>query len=223
MASIPITIEMRRPSLSVPMQPIASHLTPLAKLEYLGNTRVGIGSKPLLDGEGVATGDGQSAAFRGTDGRLAILHTGRDTFAVKEWLAADADARVPKDLSLANGVRCDAIGCIGTLSDGRLISMVIGIEAIAEDCTRAAIIVSAREVPASGCAATVVDRQTSREHGAVALHKFGDHFQLALARPSGSERPWTTNSPRASENTRAAAPRGAVDSMPREMDLSADD
>lgn len=166
--------------------------------------------------------DGQSAAFRGTDGRLAILHTGRDIFAVKEWLAADADARIPKDSSLANGVRCDAIGCIGTLNDGRLISMVLGIEAIAEDCAHAAVIVSAREVPASGCAAIVVDRQTSREHGAVALHKVGDHFQLALARPPGSERPWMTNPARASESTQAV-PRGSIDAMPREVDLSADD
>ena len=169
------------------------------------------------------SGDGQSAAFRGTDGRLAILRNGRDVFAVKEWLAADADARVPKDSSLANGVRCDAIGCIGTLGDGRLISMVIGIEAIAEDCARAAIIVSGREVPASGCAALVVDRQTSREHGAVALHRSGDHFQLVLARPSNVERPWTTNSTRTSESAQAAAPRGAMDAMPREDDLSADD
>jgi competence protein ComEC len=169
------------------------------------------------------SGDGQSAAFRGTDGRLAILHNGRDTFAVKEWLAADADARAPKDSSLANGVRCDAVGCIGTLSDGRLISLVIGIEAVAEDCTRAAIIVSAREVPASDCAAMVVDRQTSREHGAVALRKIGDHFQPALARPPGSERPWTANPTRASESAQAAAPAGALDAMPREDDLSGDD
>ena len=168
-------------------------------------------------------GDGQSAAFRGTDGRLAILHAGRDTFAVKEWLAADADARAPKDSTLANGVRCDAIGCIGTLNDGRLISMVLGIEAVAEDCARAAVIVSAREVPSSGCAAVVVDRQTSREHGAVAMHKVGDRFQLALARPSGSERPWTTSPTQGSESTSAVAPRRATDAMPREDDLSADD
>jgi competence protein ComEC len=100
--------------------------------------------------------------------------------------------------------------------------MVIGIEAVAEDCARAAIIVSARDVPASGCAAIVVDRQTSREHGAVALHKSGDHFQFALARSPGSERPWTTSSPRAAESTRAA-PRDVVDATPREADLSADD
>ena len=68
----------------------------------------------------LVAGDGQTAAFRGPDGRLAVLRSGRDTFAIKEWLAADADARTPKDASLGNGVTCDAIGCIGRLGDGRL-------------------------------------------------------------------------------------------------------
>ena len=79
-------------------------------------------------------GDGQAAAFRGPNGRLSVLHSGRDSFAIKEWLAADADARQPKDPTLGDGVNCDAIGCIGRLSDGRLISMVLGPEAFAEDC-----------------------------------------------------------------------------------------
>ena len=74
----------------------------------------------------LVAGDGQTAAFRGNDGRLAVLRTGRDTFAIKEWLAADADARTPKDGSLGNGVTCDAVGCIGRLGDSRLISMVAG-------------------------------------------------------------------------------------------------
>ena len=167
--------------------------------------------------------DGQSTAFRGSDGRLAILHNGRDTFAVKEWLAADADARLPKDSSLANGVRCDEIGCIGTLNDGRLVSAVLGVEAVAEDCARAAVVVSAREVPASGCAAIVVDRQILRERGAVALHKAGDHFELVFAQPPGSERPWTSNHVRSSESPLPATARGKNDAMPREDDLSADD
>jgi competence protein ComEC len=167
--------------------------------------------------------DGQSAVFRGSDGRLAILHSGRDTFAVKEWLAADADARLPKDPSLVNGVRCDAIGCIGTLNDGRLISMVMGIEAVSEDCARAAVVVSARELPVPTCAAVVVDRQTSRDHGAVALHKVGDRFRFELARPSGSERPWMVGPMRAAESAQAETPRGSKDATPREDDRSADD
>ena len=44
----------------------------------------------------LVAGDGQTAAFRGKDGRLAVLRAGRDIFAIKEWLAADADARTPK-------------------------------------------------------------------------------------------------------------------------------
>jgi hypothetical protein len=42
--------------------------------------------------------------FAARIGRLAVLRAGRDTFAIKEWLAADADARTPKDGSLGNGV-----------------------------------------------------------------------------------------------------------------------
>ena len=39
--------------------------------------------------------DGMSFAVRGADGRLAIIRSGSDTFAVRQWLAADADARAP--------------------------------------------------------------------------------------------------------------------------------
>jgi hypothetical protein len=35
---------------------------------------------------------------------------------------------------LNTGVTCDAIGCIGKLADGRLASMVLDVEAFAEDC-----------------------------------------------------------------------------------------
>jgi competence protein ComEC len=95
----------------------------------------------------LVAGDGQAAAFRGTDGRLAVLHSGRDSFAIKEWLAADADARMPKNPSLANGVTCDAIGCIGKLGNGRLVSVAFAVEAFAEDCMRVAIVVSSRAAP----------------------------------------------------------------------------
>src|SRR5262245_16156127 len=89
--------------------------------------------------------DGQAVAIRGRDGRLSVLHSGRDSFAIKESLAADADARTPKDPSLSDGVSCDAIGCIGKLGDGRFVAMAPEIEAFAEDCARAAVVVSARQ------------------------------------------------------------------------------
>jgi competence protein ComEC len=38
-------------------------------------------------------GDGHTVTVRGKDGRLHVMRTVRDAFLVKEWLAADADAR----------------------------------------------------------------------------------------------------------------------------------
>ena len=43
--------------------------------------------------------DGRSVAVRGRDGELHLMQSGKDVFLVKEWLAADADARGPGDAS----------------------------------------------------------------------------------------------------------------------------
>ncbi|HEY5278861.1 MAG TPA: ComEC/Rec2 family competence protein [Pseudolabrys sp.] len=133
--------------------------------------------------------DGETAAIRGVDGRLAVLHSGRDSFAVKEWLAADADPRTPKDKTLQSGAHCDTVGCIGALMDGRLASMVLSIEAFDEDCARAAIVVSPRAAQGP-CKAMLVDRPVWQERGAITLRWVGDHFEAAAARPPGSDRPW---------------------------------
>ena len=39
------------------------------------------------------SGDGHNVGVRGKDGRLHLMRTAKDAFLVKEWLAADADAR----------------------------------------------------------------------------------------------------------------------------------
>src|SRR5262249_58110614 len=51
--------------------------------------------------------DGTSLAVRTTLGRLSILKAGNDTFAIQQWLAADADARSAKDKELVEGIACD--------------------------------------------------------------------------------------------------------------------
>ena len=60
--------------------------------------------------------DGSSFAIRTAGGRLAMVKNGSDTFAFREWLAADADARSPKDKTLGEGIRCDENGCVGRLA-----------------------------------------------------------------------------------------------------------
>jgi competence protein ComEC len=136
------------------------------------------------------TADGQTAAVRGADGQLSILRGGRDTFAIKEWLAADADARAVGDKTLANGTTCDDIGCVARLRDGRLVAMSRALDAFAEDCARAAIVVSAHAAPSRECQALLFDRDVLRDHGAVSLRIQGAHTEISQARPPGYQRPW---------------------------------
>jgi competence protein ComEC len=133
--------------------------------------------------------DGNALAIRGSDGRLVIAKTGRASFAVREWLAADGDGRETSDHSLSDGVRCDGIGCIGRLADGRLVALSPSLEAFAEDCRRTAVIASARAAP-PGCGAQVFDRTVLRETGGVALHRKDQEFVVTPARPAGYDRPW---------------------------------
>ncbi len=171
----------------------------------------------------LVAGDGQAAAFRGPDGRLAVLHSGRDSFAVKEWLAADADARLPKDPSLMNGVNCDAIGCVGKLGDGRLVSMALAVEAFAEDCTRAAVVVSVRETQSPDCVATLVDRDVWRTNGAVALRWSGDRFEQAVTLPPGYDRPWGRGAMSRAARPPASTPATSGDATPHPEGVEADD
>ena len=167
--------------------------------------------------------DGQTAAIRGPDGRLSVLHGGRDSFAIKEWLAADADARTPKDASLNRDVLCDAIGCIGKLADGRLVSMVLEIEAFAEDCARAAVVVSAREAPSSACAAILIDREIWRARGAIALRWTGNRFEQTVTHQADRERPWTRVTVSPASGRQASAAPSSGDATPRPEVLDADD
>jgi competence protein ComEC len=167
--------------------------------------------------------DGQSFAVRQADGRLAIVHSGRDSFAVRQWLAADADARSHTDESLGAGIRCDPAGCIGRLADGRLIALARSIEAFEEDCRRAAVVASPRDAP-TGCAALVIDRNVLRRTGAVALRRTGEGFAMSAVRPPGYDRPWAQA--RASPTSTSATPAAgtpAPDATPRPQDLEPGD
>ena len=138
----------------------------------------------------LVSGDGQAAAIRGGDGRLAVLHSSRDSFAIKEWLAADGDARTVKDATLHDGVQCDAAGCIGRLADGRLVSFALSAEAFAEDCARAAVVVSAAR------GAGRLRRAADRSQGVARQWRAGaalDRRSFRAIAPHGHqvyERPW---------------------------------
>jgi competence protein ComEC len=61
------------------------------------------------------SGDGHTVGVRGSNGRLHVMRSAKDSFLIKEWLAADADVRPADDASLAEGVSCDEAGCVAQM------------------------------------------------------------------------------------------------------------
>jgi competence protein ComEC len=169
------------------------------------------------------SGAGDAVAVRMPDGRLSIMRFEGNPFAIKEWLAADADVREPKDPSLKAGFTCDDAGCIARLANGDVVAMARSAAALADDCARASVMVTQREAPPD-CAATTIDRKVLRARGALSLQRDGNGWQIEAARPSGTDRPWARAMPGAAElvtSTRSRAP--TRDATPRTEDLEADD
>jgi competence protein ComEC len=173
------------------------------------------------------SGDGRSFAVRGGDGRLAFLHSGGDTFALREWLAADADGRDVRDPKLGNGIVCDPIGCIGKLADGRTVAFAQSVEAAAEDCARAAIVVATHALPPD-CAAIAIGRAFWRRRGATALYRDGRSFVAETARAANFDRPWDAAPVRKLRDdgddhaNMGPQPVIARDATPRQEDMEAD-
>ena len=173
----------------------------------------------------LVSGDGRSVAVRGRDGVLHLMQTGKDVFLVKEWLAADADARLPGDATLGNGVSCDDQGCVLALADGALVTRANSAEALADDCDRAMLIISARQAPRD-CAAAVIERDRLRRQGALALRRRVGAFDVEAVRPPGFDRPWAPamggEMADALTLSRPQAAQGK-DATPAEHDLRPDD
>jgi competence protein ComEC len=175
--------------------------------------------------------DGRSFAVRGADGRLAVHHAGGDTFAIREWLAADGDGRDINDRGLAQGIACDPFGCTGRLADGARIAYALTPDAFADDCREAVLVIAARAAPPPGCAATVIDRDMWRARGALALHRTASGFVIDAVRGGDVERPWlparrplhatppSAAGPSAVGEVRRDPPR---DATPQPEDLEAD-
>jgi competence protein ComEC len=170
----------------------------------------------------LVSGDGRNIAVRAGDGRLHLLRAGsKDAFLVKEWLAADADPRVASDPSLNEGASCDEAGCVVQMADGGLVAQALRSEALADDCLRASLVVSARQPPKS-CAAPVIDRERLQRQGALALRRTTHGFAIDAAR-AGADRPWAPGAAGAADadivvgSRPSASP--APDATPAETDF----
>jgi competence protein ComEC len=169
----------------------------------------------------IVAADGGSFAVRGGDGRLQILK-GADGFAVRDWLAADADDRTVSDPALGQGFACDPEGCVARLADGGRVAVARTSNAFADDCVRAVLILTNRAAPPA-CTALVIDRAAMRRDGAMALYRVGEGWRIEQARAQSSDRPWAPAAGTPLSATATSPRQPPPDATPRRDDLDVDD
>lgn len=142
----------------------------------------------LIDREGVV------AAVRMADGRLAAT-TRRSSYALKEWLQHEGDLRPPKEAGASRSIACDRHGCAYREADRPAIDFPQDMDALAEDCEVADIIITrvpVRSAIRASCRATLIlDRFDLWRGGATSI-TFMPHgvMQVKTARNTRGERPW---------------------------------
>jgi len=177
--------------------------------------------------------DGRTFSVRGPNGRLAFHHGGGDTFAIREWLAADADGRDVHDRGLGEGIACDPTGCVGKLADGRFVAYALEPDAFADDCRQAAVVIAVHDEPPADCHGQVIGRALWRARGALTLRRAGTDFVLESARSKNFDRPWapaTASAARTSPADTAGSIEDGIkprarsdDATPGPQDIEADE
>jgi competence protein ComEC len=172
------------------------------------------------------SGDGHNLAVRGRDSRLHLMRRAKDVFLLKEWLASDADARASDDPSLGDGISCDTEGCVTEIADGRIVARALRPDALADDCERAALVVSA-DTPSPDCGAVVLDLARIRRQGALALWRRENGFAVEAVRPRGFDRPWSPAPVGGADNDTMIlsqpTPDRARQTTPSEADVQSED
>jgi competence protein ComEC len=137
--------------------------------------------------------DVRTVAVRLADGKLALVRPATDDFAAMSWLRRDGDSRAVEDAvgTPAQGVRCDADGCIAKARGGTVVAVASRADALAEDCARADIVVSA--VPTrrfcKGTALTI-DRIDVARNGGYAVW-LGPPRRIETVEGERGRRPWS--------------------------------
>jgi competence protein ComEC len=131
--------------------------------------------------------DARTVAIRGSDGLLHFMKKPADKFVARDWLRRDGDGRDIKDAVGVPGMRCDGVGCV--LPGKVLIAVSQRPEALAEDCRRAQVVVSAAQVIGCKGPAVVIDQDGAAK---------GEGWRISLSSPPTAQsvrsergdRPW---------------------------------
>jgi competence protein ComEC len=172
-------------------------------------------------------GDGRGFAVRGANGRFAVHQTGGDSFAAREWLAADADGRDVHDKNL--GHRGSPVI--------RLVAAA-GSPTALWSVTRSPRTRTRKTAPALHWSSPrrgdpPIERALWRQRGALTLRRNGSDrgtaFLIDSARVKNFDRPWSpAPAPRETivstpgEGSQADAGNRGRDATPRQEDIEAD-
>jgi competence protein ComEC len=136
--------------------------------------------------------DASTVAVRGADGVLRLVRRTHDDYSADQWLKRDGDARVSGDAiaTAADGVRCDGYGCVAKGRDGTLIAAPMRVNALAEDCATAAIVISV--VPGRKCTGPklVIDKFDVSRSGGYAVW-LGSSLRVETVEGERGRRPWS--------------------------------
>jgi competence protein ComEC len=137
--------------------------------------------------------DGETAALRSTSGSLIFPPATAASYSVDNWLLADGDSRDASEASsdsAAGPLKCDLLGCIGTVK-GKVVALIRHPAALEEDCRIADIIIAPFTIGKKCRAARViVDRRMLKEGGAHALYIEGLSIRAASVASARGHRPW---------------------------------
>lgn len=136
--------------------------------------------------------DGETVAVRVKSGLLAFVRHPRDGYAAAEWLKRDGDARDPSQAVATpfDGVRCDSDGCVAHLPSGKVLAVPSRVDAVAEDCARADILVSAVPILES-CQHPLLALEKQQIEGAGGVAVWLSPFHMLSVQAARGLRPWS--------------------------------
>jgi competence protein ComEC len=133
--------------------------------------------------------DAKTAAVRQADGTLAILGNHPDDYTAKQWLLRQGDAR---DWEIARKAGlCDDDGCVARSANGSVVAFAQRADALADDCARADVLVSATPVRVD-CPhpQIIVDRLALARKGASAIRLGENGVKMETVAEARGTRPW---------------------------------
>lgn len=133
-------------------------------------------------------------AVRAADGKL-ILTSATPRYAATQWLRHDADDRSPRAAAKSSLMKCDKSGCVYAEAGRPAIAFAHSLDAVAEDCTKADVVIARVPVPRrlrNECGAELLlDYFFFWRNGATAIRfNGGGTMEIVTARDMRGNRPW---------------------------------